>query len=125
MGQRLGRMKTLKLLCRKAGRLVHLPLLYEIAFQDTLMERCEDGVIYRVSVLRDTTVRQIKGLIRKCSKEKKALVLMFHSIDASEEDNWTWNSEKLGELCQYLAIKRDDGDIELCTTEQAVRLMQK
>lgn len=125
MGQRRGRWGKAQLLCRKAGRIVHLPKLYEIAYKDTLMEHCNDGVIYRVPIHRDTTFSQIKRLVQKCVKEKKALFLMFHSVDSVADDTWTWERKKFYGLCQFLMEKRDAGSLHLCTAKDAMSLIVK
>ncbi len=116
---RFGAWKNLQLFCRKAGRVLHFPFLYEIAYKDTLMDRCENGIIYRVPVLRDTTNKQINRIVRRCMKENKALFLMFHSVDSVAEDNWVWKEAKFRVLCQYLAELRDAGEIDLCTVRNA------
>ena len=123
MGQRRGRWGKIQLLCRKAGRVVHLPMLFEIAYKDTLMANCNDGVIYRVPVHKDTTVFQIKRIVRKCTREKKALFLMFHSVDSVANDTWTWESKKFYALCQFLMKNRDAGSLHLCTVKDAISLM--
>ena len=124
MGQRRGRWDKIQLFCRKASRVVHIPLLYEIAYKDTLMDHCEDGIVFRVPVHKDTTVGQLKRLIIRCIKEKKALFLMFHSVDSIADDTWTWDEKKLQALCRYLINKRAEGSLQLCTVKKALSLME-
>lgn len=124
MGQRRGRWDRVQLLCRKVGRIFHLPVLYEIAYNDTLMDRCEDGVVFRVPVHKDTTVRQVKRLVSKCIKDKKALFFMFHSVDSTTDDTWVWDEKKFQSLCLYLIKKRAEGSLQLCTVKEALSLME-
>lgn len=95
----------MRTLARKASRLLHQPILYKIAYADTLMDQNEQRkLIYSVPVLEDITFQEVKALIDLCAKKKKILVLMFHSIETLHEriDTWSWSEEKFRKLCSYL-----------------------
>ena len=125
LAQRTLRWAKLRVLCRKAARVIHLPLLFEFAYHDTLMDSCEEGVVYRVPVLKDTTNRQISRLVDRCAAERKTVVLMFHSVDSIAEDNWVWDERRFRMLCKFLIGKKNEGTVELCTVQHAVCLMQQ
>lgn len=119
--------RWLRILCRKTGRIVHIPLLYQIAYADTLMSECEDRVVYSVPVLKDTTFCQIKALVDLAVKRSCALTLMFHSVvdDTAGEDNWSWQRQKFIDLCNYLVQKRREGLLEILTTQQLVDVLRR
>lgn len=110
----------LRTLCRKAGRVIHIPLLYRIAYADTLMTSCPDRVIYSIPVMKDATFLQVKAIVDLAIQRRSALTLMFHSVleDVSREDNWTWDRKKFVCLCKYLEEKRLSGKLELMTTKR-------
>ena len=124
------RIKTkpyIRILARKIGRIVHIPFLFKIAYKDTIMESCPDRVIYAVPVLKDTTVSQLKCLIRQCIKQKGALTLMFHSIvdDVSTEDNWSWKNNKFRELCRFIIEKSNNDVLEVLNTNDLFQLLKQ
>ena len=109
----------LRILCRKVGRIIHAPILYKIAYTDTIMNAVENRVIYSIPVLKDVSVSQVEAVIDECIKQKGALTLMFHSIaeDVSSDDNWSWSKNKFEQLCRYLVHKQELGVLEICTTK--------
>lgn len=124
---RINSFDRLRVLCRKAGRVFHIPLLYRIAYADTLMDRCEDRVIYSIPVMKDTTFGQVKAVVDLAIRRGSALTLMFHSIlpDTTREDNWSWDRSKFEKLCDYLCAQQRSGKLTLCTTQQILDLLQE
>ena len=47
-GPRISSQKALRLFCRKVGRVIHLPLLYRIAYHDTIMTERDGKILYSV-----------------------------------------------------------------------------
>lgn len=124
---RISSFRRVRVLSRKAGRVLHIPLLYRIAYADTLMDSCEDRVIYSVPVMKDTTFGQVKAIVDLAVRRGCALILMFHSImpDTAQEDNWSWNTEKFEKLCDYVSALEREDKLKLCTTEQIVNLLRE
>lgn len=120
---RIQSLRPIRVLARKAGRVIHLPLLYRIAYHDTLMELPEGKVVYSVPVMKDTTIAQLKALIDLSIRRKCRLVLMFHSVlpDTVREDNWSWPQEQCEKLCSYLVQKRECHALQIETTENLFR----
>lgn len=119
-GLRIQKHELIRNLCRKAGRILHIPLLYQIAYADTLMTECPDRVIYSVPIMKDTTVAQVKAIIDLAVRRNCALTLMFHSIvkNTKNEDNWSWAERKFISVCDYLKKIQWDGKVSLMTTQQ-------
>lgn len=117
---RINRYRWLRTLCRKAGRVIHIPFLYQIAYADTLMISCPDRVVYSIPVMKDATFKQVRAIIDLAIRRRSALTLMFHSVldDMSQEDNWSWDRKKFVCLCKYLEEKRLSGQLEIMTTKQ-------
>lgn len=107
----------LRILARKAGRVVHAPALYRIAYRDTLMEPGSGRVLYSVPVMGDISAEQVIALAELCTEKQLVLVLMLHSIGNVPEP-WSWSPEKLKKLCDHLASQRTLGRLELRTMEQ-------
>lgn len=124
---RINSFDRIRVLCRKASRVFHIPLLYRIAYADTLMDRCEDRVVYSIPVMKDTTFGQVKAIVDLAIRRGSALTLMFHSIlpDTAREDNWSWDRSKFVELCDYLCAQQRNGELTLCTTQQILDLLQE
>ena len=112
--------ERIRVLCRKAGRVIHLPLLYRIAYADTIMYYRDGKIIYSVPIMRDATLGQVKSIINLCIKNKGSLTLMFHSIlsETKGEDNWTWSRSKFEQLCAWLRRKEEEGLVEVLTSSQ-------
>ena len=110
--------KNLKVFCRRLGRIVKLPWLYKIAYRDALMENAKDGILYSIPVLSSATPNQIEAIIRLAVKEKKACVLMFHSIVAAESirNTWDFTCEKFEFLCQILSKYQKKDLLEVKTS---------
>lgn len=109
-------------LCRKAARVLHLPMLYKVAYKETLMDSFCDQLLYSVPVMKDITLNEVKALVNHAIKNEKSIILMFHSIkeDVSQEDNWTWSTEKFSSLCHYLSQKRDENTLNICTSMELI-----
>lgn len=110
--------KHIRVLCRKAGRVIHLPMLYRIAYADTIMYYRDGKIIYSIPVMRDTTLGQVKSIVNLCIRNKGNLTLMFHSVlpDEKGEDNWTWKRSKFEQLCAWLRKKEEEDQVEVLTS---------
>ena len=116
VSSRIKQFKVVRTFFRKLGRIWHLPIFYRWAYQDSIMYECTDRIIYSVPILKDTTWKQVASLIRECIKKRGALVIMFHSIN-EDSDNWSWSSEKLIQLCNYIQnLQKKGSPVKLCTT---------
>lgn len=120
--------KLIRNLSRKAARLIHIPLLYRIAYHDTVMTRSDGKIVYSIPVMGDVTVRQLLSIIRYGVRHRDALVLMFHSIEAEapRREGWTWRTQKLKQLCVELSRMESLGRLQVCTTmELFLRLQER
>lgn len=119
-GLRLKEFAWLRTMCRKASRLLHIPMLYRIAYKDTLMDSIEDRVLYSIPVMKTITLNEVKSILEYAIDHKKIIIFMFHSIldDVSSEDNWTWSSQKFKDLCLYISEKKESGKVEVKTSRE-------
>ena len=103
--------KMLKTISRKISRIIPTPFFYRYAYQDTLMDTAPNGVLYSIPVLSSVTVNQLKAILSKAIKTKKACILMFHSIveKGNAQDNWEYEVNKFDALCRILKDKQDKG----------------
>lgn len=126
-GLRIKSISWIRILCRKIARVFHVPFLFRIAYEDTLMIDCKDRVIYSVPVMKDTTYGQVKALIDLAIKRRCALTLMFHSVveNTEKEDNWSWERRRFLKLCEYIDIKRQEGLLEVMTTQELAQELAK
>lgn len=124
---RIEDLKKIRVLSRKAGRIWHNPIFYEIAYGNTLMDTCTDRIIYSIPVLKDTTVSQLKAIIEKSIEKQMAVTFMFHSIknDTSLEDNWSWSTEKLISFCDYILPLVESGEMQCVTTRELYNALIK
>lgn len=118
LSQHYRSLPALKTFIRKVSRVIPLPILYRLAYQDTLMNDCKDGIVYSVPVLSPIPVGSLKALIAYAEKRHLACVLMFHSIVEKGEvrDNWDYERDKFEELCAWLADRSAKGALEVATT---------
>jgi len=119
------RLRTLKLLRKAARRLsqgFHPGWLYVFAYNDTLMEETERFALSAVPVMHETTVSQVKALIRHAEKAEKNVILMLHRVKETEEemygDPWTWDLGKMEELMQFLAEDQKAGKLRVKTVKE-------
>ena len=126
-GLRIRTKKPLRVLCRKIGRVVHLPFLYRIAFHDTVMTECDGKILYSVPIMGDITDRQVLALVRDSVKRRGALVLMLHSVEPEPagSDAWSWSEGKMRRLCAALETLREQGKLTLCTTMEQAKLLRE
>lgn len=117
---RIRSLEMLRVLCRKTGRIIHLPMLYRIAYADSIMRFRDGKIIYSVPVMKDTTFAQVKALVKRCMNEGGNLTLMFHSIlsDTRGEDAWTWSLRRFERLCVWLEEQQESGRLGVLTTAQ-------
>lgn len=107
-----------RILARKAGRVLHLPIFYKLAYGDTLLKQKEGRILYSVPVMGDTRVSQILALIELCIRRKSAVILMFHSIEKEPQDTWSWREDRFLNLCRYLVDQRKKGNLQIYTVER-------
>lgn len=117
LGLRLKTRKRFRSLARKASRVIHDPLLYSFAYRETFLDREDRREFYAVPVMGDISFAQIRGLIRSCSRNNKAVVLMLHSIDAELGDQWSWSMKKFEKTCQLLYRLREQKQIRVLTVQ--------
>ena len=125
-GLRVSSKKPLRILCRKLGRVIHLPFLYRIAYHDTIMTERDGKILYSVPIMGDITASQVLALVRDCVKRRGALVLMLHSVEPEPDraDPWSWQEEKLRRLCQALTELQDRGLLRVCTCAEQLRRLE-
>lgn len=117
----------LRILARKAARVIHLPFLYRFAYADTIMTEADDQILYSVPIMRDATFRQVLSVIKLAVRKRGAVVLMLHSVDdrPRTDDNWTWDKKKMDALCNELVRYEQEGMLSLCTTFTQYQLLQR
>lgn len=115
-----------KTFVRKVSRVLSFPMLYRLAYQDTLMDTVEDGIVYSVPVLSSISVAQLKSLISYAIKYKKVCILMLHSIveDGKVHDNWDYEKSKFEDLYHYLSVMQQQGQLEVVTSQKAYELLK-
>lgn len=114
----------IRILARKAGRVIHSPLLYRIAYRDTLMEPGSGHILYSVPIMGDISAKQVMALVTLCAKKKQALILMLHSIEDTPRDTWSWSRQKFEALCRYLAAQREAGRLDVKTVQELYELIR-
>ena len=126
-GLRIKKYHGVRVLCRIIGRVIHIPFLYRIAYSDTLMDSCEDRVVYSVPVMKDTTFAQVKALVDLTIQRRCSLTLMFHSIleCTEDDDNWSWSRADFLKLCKYLQENVTRRKLDVLTTQSLVQVLQK
>ena len=128
-GLRISSYRILRIAARRFARLFHSVYAFRFAYNDTIQDTVKGLAIVSIPVLHDTTFRQIKGVVDQVIREKKWVVLMFHSIEhkkgAYYSDTWTWDYESFEQLLKYLSEKRDEQKIEISTTYDAYNKLKK
>ncbi len=118
--------RHIKTFIRKVSRVLSFPMLYRLAYQDTLMDTVEDGIVYSVPVLSSISVSQLKALISYAIKHKKVCILMLHSIveDGMVRDNWDYEKSKFESFCHYLSVMQQQEQMEVVTSQKAYELLK-
>lgn len=95
----------------------------EVGGIDELYYSFDNMCINSVPILTGRTVESMKKMVELAADEKACLTLMFHSVrkagEYDPEDLWTYDYDKFVEFMEYLAQKRDAGEIEILTTKDA------
>ena len=119
-GLRIKSFRTLRILARKAARVLHITWLYKVAYHDTLLTKTDNYILYSVPVMRDTSLSEVKALIRYAEKREKNIILLFHRVLKAEEDNhienWCWDYQKFETLLQFLRKEEDAGKVNVVKT---------
>ena len=105
-------------LCRKASKVLPLPIFYRISYGYAFMQECPDRVVYSFPVFSMLSFKYVKGIIDAAIRYKGAVTLMFHSIEPDSEstDEWSWDSDKFRQLCAYLVNMQKKNKLEIATT---------
>lgn len=116
----------LKTFIRKVSRIVKWPILYRLAYQDTMMGTIKGGLIYSVPVLKSITNHQLESLIKYAAAYNRALVLMFHSIvpKGRVHDNWDFEDVKFKKLLLFLDGMRAEGKLEILTSMELAKKLK-
>lgn len=116
-GLRINSLRCFRVLARKITRVLHLPLLFRIAYKETVMKTVDNQLLFSVPVLRDTTFPEVKSLIDYAVGINGSIVFQFHSIERTVNgvDNWTWSENKFLLFCDYLNKMRECGKLKLST----------
>lgn len=127
ISQRILTHRLLRILCRRAARILHLPVFCRIAFHDTVMTAPEGRIMYSVPVMRGVTARQLLAVVRDAVRRRGALVLMFHSVEPEPpaQDNWSWSQEEMQRLCEAVRKLQNLGRLEARTTMEQFRQLQE
>lgn len=126
-GYRIRTKQLLRVLARKAARLIHSRRLYAFAYAQTLQDCAQDMTMFAVPVLRDTKVSQLIALVEKAKRECKCCCLLFHGVapeaEPSGNKTWVWPKDRFEALLAYLQAQRSSGQIDVMTTMQAYEAM--
>ena len=113
VGPTYSTMRSLRIIARKAARLIPSGFLFKFAYRDNLNESQDLFVIRRVPIMSGAALHQVKALIGSAIRKKANLVLMFHSIEETQSDNWSWSEKKFSQLCLYLKSLQSKDIIEI------------
>lgn len=87
-----------------------------------LIEGFDGMCVNSVPVLNFHTLDELKALTSLAQNQKACVVLMFHSIakkgEYKPDDLWSYDFDKFSAFLEYLAQKRDNGEIEILTTRE-------
>lgn len=121
--------KCFRSLCRKVGRIVHMPLLYRLAYEESLNDKEENFCFTSVPIMADTTLKEQKAIINVAIRRNQVCVLMFHSIlDKGEKgyrELWTWDNKKFNDLMEYLKERQSKEELSVMTVKQYLNLQAK
>ena len=88
-----------------------------------LIYRFDGMCVNSAPVLNFHTVSELKELTDLAIREKACVVFMFHSVAKKDEyqpdDLWSYDFDKFLEFAEFLALKREQGKIEILTTREA------
>lgn len=83
-----------------------------------------DGMcINSAVVLHDTNLDDLKRMVELSEEEKALIVFMFHRTSKKGEEKydspWSYDYDLFQEFAEYLAQKRNNGEIEILSTKEA------
>ena len=112
-----------RILCRKISRLLPIPRLYLWAHEHTLMgQDTVEDFVYSVPVLATTPPRCVVSLINLAVRDRKNLVLQFHSVgDVSYNESFTYPIKSFNSIVSHLKLAQDEGVLNVVTTMGMVR----
>lgn len=119
--------QRIKVFFRKISRIIKLPLLYRWAYQDTLMQSVDNGLIYSIPVLSSISAEMLFAIIEYAEKHQMACVLMFHSIveDGHVRDNWDFERSKFEKICSYLSERQSKDKLKVTTSMDIYQRLKK
>ena len=110
-GIRVRSFKFARNLARKAAHVTHFTWLFNIAYYDSLLDETDDYILFSVPIMKDTTLREVKALVKQAVKKEKNVILLFHRVLKPEEENykenWYWDYRKFDILLQYLRMEQE------------------
>ena len=108
----------LKTLIRKMSRVLTMPILYKLAYKDTLIDENDKGkfLLNSVPLLASVPFAQLKALIDEAIKKEKHMIIMLHSIKQDSNDNWVYPVVEFEKLCAYLKKKQEEQALSVVTT---------
>lgn len=114
---------------RKAARVLHWGWLYTIAYKDTLQDSTKDGAVLSVPIMRDTSLSEIKSLIRCAERKKLICTLMFHSVLASDQmqngDTWCYDAKSFKKLADWLCDERKCRKLDVLSSRELIDYQNK
>ena len=110
---------------RKSARIFHYSKLYKIAYKESLQRHVENNLVLSIPVLRDTTLAEMKELVRYAERKKLLCTFMFHSIlkdiDKEHGDIWCYDYSKFYQFISWLKIEEKNNRLDILTTADALR----
>lgn len=118
--------RHLKVFFRKLSRILKWPWIYRLAFQDSLITEVDKNRLYSIPVLASATIGQVKALLLQAIKEKKACILMFHSIVPRNtvRNTWDYPSETFEAICKMLSDFQSKNMLEVKTVMDLYDLLK-
>lgn len=113
-----------KVIC-KSSTIIKSPLLFSLPLRGSCMELGNDFFIYSIPILNQHSFEQVYCLIKKTIAMKKDCILMFHSIlkkgEVYEDSIWSWNYDKFEKLCDKITKLKEQNEIIVISTIEALK----
>lgn len=117
--------RIMRLGARKAARVLHWRKLYKIAYKDTLQNKIMKETVLSIPILKDTSLEEIKELVRLAEKKKWICTLMFHSIVDEQKnkdaDIWCYDYTKFERLVLWLKEEKEKNKLDVMTTADVLK----
>ena len=119
----------LRTFSRKAARVIHSPMLYQIAYNDTVQKAVDGLAVVSIPVMFDITLNQLKRIVRFTEKQRGWTVIMFHSIEKPDSeyyhDTWNWDYDQFEQFLKFINEERNNGRLDITTTIDGYRIMRE